>query len=61
MVAAGLVSADIEVSEDGKAMKFYEVKPFVLHLTPQAIQVATRSLATGNELAAASELQPEVH
>ncbi len=59
--AAGLVSADIEVSEDGKAMKFYEVTPFALHLTPQAIQVAARSLAADNELAAASELQPEVH
>ena len=28
--AAGLVSADIEVSADGKAMKFYEVTPFAV-------------------------------
>ena len=42
--AAGLVSAAIEVSEDGKAMKFYEVAPFALNLTPQSIMIAARSL-----------------
>ena len=31
---AGLVTAHLEVSDDGKAMKFYEVVPFSLHLTP---------------------------
>ena len=35
--AAGLVSADIEVSPDGKAMKFYEVTPFTVLLTPEVI------------------------
>src|ERR1700761_9070589 len=34
---AGLISADIEVSQDGKAMKFYEVTPFALQLTPETI------------------------
>jgi predicted transcriptional regulator len=43
--AAGLVSADIEVSEDGKAMKFYEVTPFAVNLTPKTIMVAARSLS----------------
>ncbi len=43
--AAGLVSADIEVSEDGKAMKSYEVAPFAVNLTPTAIMVAPRSLS----------------
>lgn len=42
--AAGLVSAAIEVSDDGKAMKFYEVTPFVLELTPKTIMVAVRTL-----------------
>jgi predicted transcriptional regulator len=42
--AAGLVSSAIEVSEDGKAMKFYEVTPFVLQLTPKTIMVAVESL-----------------
>lgn len=44
LMGAGLVSADIEVSEDGKAMKFYQVTPFALHLTPETIMTAARSL-----------------
>lgn len=35
--AAGLVSAQMEISPDGKAMKFYEVTPFAVHLTPESI------------------------
>jgi predicted transcriptional regulator len=50
--AAGLVSAAIEVSEDGKAMKFYEVTPFSLHLTPGAILTAARTLSTESKLEA---------
>lgn len=42
--AAGLVSAQLELSDDGKAMKFYEVNPFVFHLTPEVIEVAARTL-----------------
>ena len=53
--AAGLVSASIEVSADGKAMKFYEVTPFALHLTPESIMTATRTLSTDRHLEA--ELQ----
>src|SRR5215472_17417395 len=41
--AAGLVSASVEVSPDGKAMKFYEVAPFALHLTPETIMIAART------------------
>ena len=48
--AAGLVSADIEVSEDGKAMKFYEVTPFALQLTPETIMVAVQTLRAGSDL-----------
>ncbi len=51
--AAGLVSAVIEVSEDGKAMKFYEVEPFTLELTPETVIVAARTLS------AESDLEPE--
>jgi ArsR family transcriptional regulator, zinc-responsive transcriptional repressor len=50
--AAGLVSADIEVSEDGKAMKFYEVTPFALQLTPETIMNAARTLAADSGLTA---------
>lgn len=48
--AASLVSATIEVSDDGKAMKFYEVAPFALLLTPETIRLAARTLGTENDL-----------
>jgi predicted transcriptional regulator len=54
--AAGLVSATIEVSQDGKAMKFYEVVPFALQLTPETIMVAARTLGADSEPEA--ELRP---
>jgi predicted transcriptional regulator len=47
--AAGLVSAVIEVSEDGKAMKFYEVTPFTIQLTPKEIMAAAATLTAGTE------------
>jgi predicted transcriptional regulator len=48
--AAGLVSADIEVSADGKAMKFYEVTPFAVLLTPEVIEAAARTLTAAADL-----------
>jgi predicted transcriptional regulator len=51
--AAGLVSADIEVSHDGKAMKFYDVTPFALQLTPETIMAAARTLRADHDLDAA--------
>lgn len=53
---AGLVSATIEVSDDGKAMKFYEVRPFSVQLTPKTITAAARTLGADSELDA--ELLP---
>ena len=47
--AAGLVSAAIEVSEDGKAMKFYEVTPFTIQLTPKDIMAAAATLTASSE------------
>jgi predicted transcriptional regulator len=47
--AAGLVSATIEVSQDGKAMKFYEVTPFTVLLTPAAITAAAPTLGIDND------------
>jgi predicted transcriptional regulator len=49
--AAGLVSATIEVSQDGKAMKFYEVAPFTVMLTPKSIATAARTLGTDIDVA----------
>ena len=42
--AAGLVSARLELSDDGKAMKYYEVNDVIYTLTPQSIAAATRTL-----------------
>jgi DNA-binding transcriptional ArsR family regulator len=35
--AAGLITGSIEVSEDGKAMKFYEVADFDIAITPRLV------------------------
>ncbi|MCM3925811.1 ArsR family transcriptional regulator [Frankia sp. AiPs1] len=43
--AAGLVTARLELSEDGKAMKFYEITAFVIQLTPRTIAQAARTLS----------------
>lgn len=42
---AGLVSARMELSPDGKAMKFYEVTPFAINLTPQSIAAMEPTLS----------------
>ena len=42
--AAGLVVGHLELSEDGKAMKFYQVTDFNLHLTAAALAEAARTL-----------------
>ena len=47
--AAGLVTGQLELSEEGKAMKFFEVIPFDLHLTPAAIAAAAQTLTMPKE------------
>jgi len=42
--AAGLVVGRLELSDDGKAMKFFEVTPFAVHLTPQLVVDAAKTL-----------------
>jgi predicted transcriptional regulator len=42
--AAGLVKGTLELSADGKAMKYFEVAPFALELTPAAIAEAVKTL-----------------
>ena len=39
--AAGLVHGTLELSEDGKAMKFYEPTSFRIELTPESIAALT--------------------
>jgi DNA-binding transcriptional ArsR family regulator len=40
---AGLVTGQLELSDDGKAMKYFELKPFDLRLTTEAITRAVRA------------------
>lgn len=43
--AAGLVVGSLELSGEGKAMKYYKVVPFALHLTPERVAEAARTLS----------------
>lgn len=42
--AVGLVSSSLELSEDGKAMKFYELQPFEFCLTPTVVAALAPTL-----------------
>jgi predicted transcriptional regulator len=41
---AGLVSSILELSKDGKSMKFYDVAPFSWNLTPNLIATASATV-----------------
>ncbi|HEY1177703.1 MAG TPA: winged helix-turn-helix domain-containing protein [Phytomonospora sp.] len=43
--ACGLVTSTLELSDDGKAMRFYELAPFDIHLTPETVARAAEDLA----------------
>jgi DNA-binding transcriptional ArsR family regulator len=47
--AAGLVTGRLELSGEGKAMKFFEVNPFALSLTPETVVEAARTLTEQKE------------
>lgn len=47
--AAGLVSATLEFSAEGKALKFYELVPFDLRLTPETVAEAALTLPEEGE------------
>ena len=46
--AAGLVTGQLELSEEGKAMKYFAVMPFDIRLTPAAIAAAAATLREGD-------------
>lgn len=46
---AGLVVGRHEISEDGKALRFYEVADFDEHVTPKRITDATKTLRSDGE------------
>ena len=43
---AGLVTSQLELSPDGKALNYFEVSRFALEITPAAIAEAAKSLST---------------
>ena len=44
MEEAGLVSSTLELSDDGKAMKYYEIVPFDFRISPDVIAKAAATL-----------------
>jgi predicted transcriptional regulator len=50
--AAGLVHGHLELSDDGKALKYFEVSPFAITVTPESI---VRAVATLSENRAAEQ------
>jgi predicted transcriptional regulator len=47
--SAGLVTSQLELSADGKALNYFDVAPFALELTPAAIAGAAKTLTTNLE------------
>jgi DNA-binding transcriptional ArsR family regulator len=47
--AAGLVTGQLELSEEGKAMKYFAVTPFDIHLTPATAAEAAATLTPAEE------------
>jgi len=46
---AGLVVGRHEISEDGKALRFFSVTDFDEHLTPERVTEATKTLSADSE------------
>jgi predicted transcriptional regulator len=44
--SAGLVTSQLELSRDGKALNYFEVNSFKFELTPASIAAAVKSLST---------------
>jgi DNA-binding transcriptional ArsR family regulator len=47
--AAGLIVGSLELSRDGKAMRYYEAAPFALQITPELVRLAVRTLTVNEE------------
>jgi DNA-binding transcriptional ArsR family regulator len=44
LAAAGLVTSELELAEEGHGIRYVRVSPFVLHLTPELIAAAVETL-----------------
>jgi predicted transcriptional regulator len=47
---AGMITGHLELSEDGKAMKYYDLAPFDLRLNAQVITEAVRATEQPHEM-----------
>jgi predicted transcriptional regulator len=47
--AAGLVMGSLELSEDGKAMRYFEPTQFEIELTPKSIATAVQTLSPADD------------
>jgi predicted transcriptional regulator len=45
--AAGLITGSLEVSDDGRAMKYFEVTPFSIRLTPRSVAAIASTITEG--------------
>lgn len=55
LAAAGLVSSRMSISDEGKAMRFVEVTPFTLCLTPELVATAAQTLTASEHRVQAEE------
>jgi len=46
---AGLVTSKLELSQDGKALNYFEVTEFAFHITPAAVADAAKTLTAKPE------------
>jgi DNA-binding transcriptional ArsR family regulator len=56
---AGIVTGHLELSEDGKAMKYFELAPFELRLDADVITEALRASDHSGETAPETDGQPD--
>jgi ArsR family transcriptional regulator len=48
--AAGLIEGALEMSDDGKAMKYFDVTPFSIRLTPRSVAAIAETITAEEEL-----------
>lgn len=57
--SARLVTSKLELSEDGKAMNYYAVTPFLIQLSPERITEAANTLTIKKSGGTASDVKNE--
>jgi predicted transcriptional regulator len=57
--SAGLVTGSLELSGDGKAVKYFEAAPFALRITPQVVKASLPTLPEPSDKAAPTDPEKE--